>query len=443
MPHENIEARVQSLVFTGFGSLPHTALLRLRDIESAWLARLLPRVSFGRARHEVGVQVLFTAQGLAALGASPEHIAALGREVRNGMTSTPSRQRIGDVGPLAPDESWWTDLDHDALLLVYGRSAEHLAELLPELIEGVTVAGDVDLRLPEGGREPFGFLDGITSLRLARPGQSDPAAPPDGELLLGHRDASGAIRDPGPLGQHGSLVVVRQLAQDVESFWSFWIQAAGSDAALAIQLASKALGRWPNGMPVKPGEVYEPPADAGKRRWTSFADDGHGTGCPFGSHVRRASPRDTLVADAQVSRQIAALHTLLRRGRVFGPPAPSAWYPDRLRPHMPPAEPGHGSGERGLMFIGLCTDIRRQFEFIMQNWLMGPKHAGLFNEVDPVLAHEETSRTFTIPTEGFSQHLQGVGGWVRPGGGGYYLLPARDALAALTSTALFPSRDTP
>lgn len=443
MPHADVEDRVQSLVFTGFGSLPHTALLRLRDIHPTWLARLLPRVSFGRARHKAGVQVLFTANGLAALGASSDHIAALGRELRDGMTSPPSRQRLGDVGPLALDDSSWTDLDHDALLLVYGRSLEHIVDLLHDLTEGVTVAGRVDLRLPENRREPFGFLDGITRLQLARPGQLDPAAPPDGELLLGHRDASGAVPEPGLLGQHGSLVVVRQLSQDVESFWSFWIRAAGGDADLATHLAAKAIGRWPNGMPVRPDEEREPPADNAQMALASFADDADGTGCPFGSHVRRAGPRDTLVDDPEVSRDISALHTISRRGRVYGPAAPNTWYPDSVRLHMATAEPTSANDDRGLMFIALCTDIRRQFEFITQNWLMGPKHAGLFNEVDPMLAHEHTSRTFTIPAEGFSRHLRGVGGWVRPRGGGYYLLPAQDALSALAATSLPDSGDTP
>ena len=54
--------------------------------------------------------------------------------------------------------------------------------------------------------------------------------------------------------------------------------------------------------------------------------------------------------------------------------------------------------------------------------------------IDPLLAHEGTPRTFTIQTSGFCRHMQGVGGWIRPHGGGYYLLPGRDALNQLAGS---------
>lgn len=446
MPTDAIARTVQSLVFTGFGTLPHSAMLRLRGIHRDWLRRVLPQLTFGRDAHALGIQLLLTARGMAALGLAAEHIHALGREVRNGMTSTPSRQRIGDVGPMLPTDAWWTDLDHDAMLLVYGATAAELTPVVVALAQGVEISGQRTLRIPTGSREPFGFLDGITRTRIPREGEAAADQMADGEVLLGHRDATGAVADGGPFGLHGSLVVVRELAQDVEAFWKFWMHAAGDDAQTALLLASKAVGRWPNGMPLKPGDTQEPALVEEQLQWSSFADDPEGDGCPFGAHVRRANPRDTLIPDAALSREISALHALTRRGRMFGPDAPSAWYPPPLRAAMQADAAAAGSvdvdvdvgagidQERGLMFIGLCTDLRRQFEFIMQNWLLAPKHAGLYNEVDPLLAHTGTSRDFSLPTGGFCRHLNPVGGWIAPRGGGYYLMPARDALETLLQT---------
>ncbi len=435
MTQPAIEDSIQSLAFTGFGSLPHTTLLRVRDIDTAWLARVLSHLSFGRTRHEIGVQLLLTARGLAALGAPPEQISAVGREFLNGMTYTPSSQRIGDTGPHAPNDAWWTDRDHDAVLLLYGPSATALAATISELTRGVTRVGERELRLPAGSREHFGFRDGITRPRIARPGQAGNDALPAGTFVFGEHDATGSVPEAGPIGQHGALVVLRELSQDVRSFWKYWLEAARGDEGTAIWLAAKAVGRWPNGMPVLPDQSSEPACDETKLDFGSFAEDRHGLGCPFGSHVRRANPRDGLIESPEISLQIAALHTILRRGRVFGPDAPSSWYPGPLRPHLPSGIEADGAAQRGLVFIALCTDIRRQFEFIAQNWLLAPKFADLYNEVDPLNAHEGTPRTFTIQSRGFCPHLQGVGGWVRPHGGGYYLLPGRGALGQLTAAA--------
>lgn len=434
---------IQSLVFTGFGSLPLARLTRLRGIDAAWLARLIPRLSFGRARHEVGIQLLVTAGGLAALGAKQEDIAALGRELTFGITHPPSSQRIGDSARPEPGGLGWTDKDHEAVVLIYARSSEELTELESDLARGVSKAGSADLRIPPGGREFFGFLDGIARMRIARKDRPEKDSFPAGTFVFGHADSTGHVPQAGPLGDNGSLVVAREFSQDVLSFWMYWLEVARGDPEGAIFLASKAVGRWPNGMPILPGETREPPFEEARLDLGSFAHDREGTGCPFGSHVRRSNPRDGLIESSKFSLQITAMHTLLRRGRVFGPAAPPSWYPEPLRPHMSAGSEADTDAHRGLMFLGACVDIRRQFEFVMQNWLLAPKFAGLYNEVDPLLAHEGTSRSFEIQTPGFSHNVTGVGGWIRPHGGGYYLLPGRGALERLRAPSPAATTDAP
>ena len=52
-----------------------------------------------------------------------------------------------------------------------------------------------------------------------------------------------------------------------------------------------------------------------------FRADPYGDGCPLGSHVRRANPRDGLAPDqaaAQTLLDAANNHRILRRGRKYG-----------------------------------------------------------------------------------------------------------------------------
>ena len=94
----------------------------------------------------------------------------------------------------------------------------------------------------------------------------------------------------------------------------------------------------------------------------------------------------------------------------------------------PAAGPDPG---RGLLFICLCADIARQFEFIQQTWLNNPKHSGRFDEVDLIAAGDAIvgdGRRFSIPRNPIRLRLDLVAGWVTVRGSGYFLLPGRQAL---------------
>ena len=107
-------------------------------------------------------------------------------------------------------------------------------------------------------------------------------------------------------------------------------------------------------------------------------DDPQGLYCPFGAHIRRTNPRGSLAPGDDSQLMITNRHRLLRRGRSYQT----------------------GEGETGLLFIGLCADLERQFEFIQQSWLGSDSFAGLTNEPDPIVAVKTpgASTRFTIPT---------------------------------------------
>ncbi|WP_404334805.1 hypothetical protein AB2M62_14340 [Sphingomonas sp. MMS12-HWE2-04] len=146
--------------------------------------------------------------------------------------------------------------------------------------------------------------------------------------------------------------------------------------------------------------------------------DRHGMGCPMGSHVRRANPRDGLAptpGDKQTLLDAANNHRILRRGRKYGPTI---------------ADPRVDDGkERGLLFIALNTDITRQFEFIQQTWLLNPNFAFLYDETDPLLGPKGG---FTLPEKPLRRIIE-VDTFVQMAGGEYFFLPSMPALNYLAS----------
>ena len=163
-----------------------------------------------------------------------------------------------------------------------------------------------------------------------------------------------------------------------------------------------------------PSKNGEPDNDFG-----FLATDPYGHGCPFGSHVRRANPRDGLAAeeaDGPTLLAAANSHRILRRARRFGPPVAD------LRDKEDHAH-------RGLLFMCLNTDIARQFEFIQQTWLLNRGFATLHGETDPLLG---TRGAFTIPAEPVRRRVE-VETYVQMFGGEYFFLPSLPALAYLAS----------
>jgi deferrochelatase/peroxidase EfeB len=358
---------VQSLAFSGHLGLPHAIATRL-TVKDAPAARTALRaiveawVNFGvpHADRKSAVQLLLSAEGLLALKAPGKQVAALARPFQQGMVMPHRSRALGDLGRNAPSQWLWCERSSHAWLLIYAdteSTATMVCDNCVEQLQPSWVEQDrrLPLRAPGDAREPFGFLDGVGRMRVdigdGRPAEPDVDVMPAGELILGYRNALGTHTVIPPLGRNGSYVVIRQLEQDVESFWSFWMQQGG-DNETAVWLASKAVGRWPNGMPVS-GESPrpEPPyVEADVRGRLSFQNDTERDRCPLGAHIRRANPRDGLPGDPERSLTIAGQHRLLRRGRVYGTPAPADWMPN-FRPEPYARENGAGDATEGVSAV--------------------------------------------------------------------------------------------
>ncbi|MDB5685975.1 MAG: hypothetical protein JWR77_564 [Rhizorhabdus sp.] len=360
------------------------------------------------------------------------------------------------------EEQLPTPLTVHALLLLYDED-EVSAEAWAAQVEAVLAAHQIavvhrlplDLRIDPAGiaREHFGFADGVS-----QPIPFDAAAvvPPDrdprhgiplGDILLGftnsHREvAPSPIAPPlqnAPdtglkphaladgfldLGLDGSYMVVRELKQDVAAFWKSLDSGAQhiqerdpqhSGHVTADWLAERVIGRDRDGMLLCPAGTLKPEVD---NNFGFFDRDRHGHGCPIGSHVRRANPRDGLAPDASQKEtllQAANNHRMLRRGRKYGTTI---------------ADPRQDDGaDRGLLFICLNTDIGRQFEFVQQTWLLNSNFATFYDETDPLLGPRGT---MTVRDEALRRRVD-VDTYIQMAGGDYFFLPSMPALRYLAA----------
>lgn len=465
---------IQGIIARGYRDLPAAAYLLLRVDDPAaarrWLGGLAVTPASGRPEGDgaTALHVALTATGLEALGLPRELVERFSREFYEGMV-TPHRQRLlGDQGDVSPDGWDWGGPDRPVhlLLMLYAADGPALEARVGELRAGFAAGGVAELRrldtvtLPER-KEHFGFHDGIAQPQVkglsgARGAPSGNVAA-DGEFVLGYdneygrrpdspvvpaeTDRAGLLEDgaaidgtPGrDLGRNGSYLVFRQLEQDVHGFWRFMDRRAGADARRRVQLASKMVGRWPNGAPLTLFPHVEP-RDPDPDSLDSFSyaeDDRHGDGCPVASHIRRTNPRDSLAPDPAESTDVSRKHRILRRGRSYGAPAAASMHPEDVLAAGPDGVP------RGLHFICFNTDIARQFEFVQHTWANNPKFEGLYGDPDPIAASRpaESECDFSVPACPVRHRVREVPRFVRVRGGAYFFLPGIRALRYLANLA--------
>jgi Dyp-type peroxidase family len=454
---------VQGLVLFAYRQHPRSRFYLLKFDSGQpreWLRRVLTDVTSGEedpgGRHRFNVA--FTARGLSALGLDAEDLATFQREFVQGMAHPERSHVLGDHYSDDPQHWQWGSGAEpvDALALLYARDDEELqsrADALEKSLEKFGI-GSVheDVCLPEDGREHFGFADGLAQPHVQGSGRKrkrGEAQLPTGELVLGYPNAYGMVTRlpsakrrrgtrehpfalPGGervgFGYNGSYLVVRKLSQDVAGFWKYCWDAAHSEGAVDVAaraklIAARMVGRWPNGVPLVDAPEAERAPTAGLNDFGFRERDPDGLRCPYGSHIRRANPRDMFGETAKEGLRDANLHRIVRRGRAYGP---------RLAGDMPRASDGV---ERGLYFMALNADLRRQFEFIQQTWLNSCKFAGLSAERDPLMGKEALDfddkpvpRIFSVQARPVRERHEGIPKVVRVRGGEYFFLPGMRAL---------------
>jgi Dyp-type peroxidase family len=373
------------------------------------------------AAPEFAVHVALSYAGLVRLGLPEAELAGFSSEFRVGMAErepglTPGRGTSTWQAPFtpaspavhllvmfsAPDtealDSWL--MDHPELLPGEGNGLQMLSVLAGGRILDEQAGRDGK----PGFREHFGFVDGLSQPRIhgVTAGRQT-AELPAGEALLGYQDVDGDTAGAGlptALARNGSYLVYRKLEQDVPAFHELTRQLAGrltpgpnsrpaGDHTDPVELAAaKLMGRYRDGTPLTgpipglPGGAPEAGDPALIREGFGFQEhDAEGLRCPVGAHIRRANPRDSRPVDPDpeatigghegLEQTLTLRHRMLRRGIPYGAPLPEQRRPG-LAPDLIEAEPGNApehDEERGLLFIALVGDIRRQFEFVQAHWM--------------------------------------------------------------------------
>ncbi|NNE52100.1 MAG: hypothetical protein HKN30_06820 [Sulfitobacter sp.] len=344
-----------------------------------------------------------------------------------------------------------------------------------------------------GAQEHFGYEDGVGNPVFA--GQYPPEIEakrvkgrgkimPDqswaplatGEFLIGHVDESQELpfaTQPPRLMHNGTFLAFRKLHENVGRFQDY-VEAQArtyaeyngvSKEEAALTLRAKMVGRWPNGIPLMEAPTYadmkrfeaewaDIPAIQAKSGHRSpaeqarlddyrqvlidfkYRDDRDGARCPISAHIRRGNMRDML--DPRMDSPNPATwdgtaltnrRRILRRGLPYGPFDPD----DR-----------NNETERGVIFIAMCANIFRQFEFVLQQWINYGLDFNVGNDNCPLLGyHEHRDAKFMIPTDPDGDTcpwvLNALPQFVETRGGEYFFVPSINTLNMMALGVVDPT----
>ena len=458
LPHRRVGraeidlADIQGNVLRGY-MFPSAAYLFLHiddvDRARALLTRALPNVATAESWQTApatAVQVAFTHGGLRALGVSEEVLASFPEEFREGMAAR--AERLGDRGPSAP-EHWEAGLgtgQAHVLATVYGVDEAHLEQRLEQLrgmgrgAGATTPVHETRAEALPGGRDHFGFYDGIAQPAVAgsgvraRPGDGQPDGAGGwrdvrtGEFLHGYVDEDGTLpaAPAAPFDRNGTFEVWRKLHMDVAAFRRYLDEAGRAYPGGPDLLAAKIVGRWRDGTPLHSSPDRPDPAlvdDPGRINDFSFASDPGGLRCPAGAHIRRANPRD---AQGFFDGRLTNRHRIIRRGRPYGPELPEGVTED-------------DGAERGLVFVCFNASIWRQFETIQALWIDDGDPFGLGADKDFLIGQpEDDGGKMTIPGRP-PFFLKPQPRFVTVRGGEYLYRPSVGALRWLAAGGVAPA----
>ena len=375
--------------------------------------------------------IAFTYQGLKALGLPRVSLDSFPEEFRQGMASR--AEILRDIGDNAP-ANWEYPLgtsDMHVALAIYSSDDNSLETVLEQARQShmdlpqVSVVYSMKFSELPGGRNPFGFKDGLhnphvegSSLHI--PPGSGPTIKA-GEFIMGYPDELGQIAtspEPEVLRRNGTFLVFRKFHTKVAAFRNFLREQASSPQEEEL-IAAKMVGRWRSGAPLVLAPDDDDPnlgTDPNRNNDFNYSEDREGLKCPFSAHIRRINPRDALKNDLVAVN----LHHILRRGTNYGPPLPEGILED-------------DGVNRGGVFILVGAHIKRQFEFMQSQWITDGDFIRHGREQDPILGNSQGDGIFTIPKRPVRRRLHGLPQFVVVRGGEYCFMPGLNALKWLAS----------
>ena len=482
-------ADIQAWIFTGYKRATRTNYLFLKINDATQARAWLKDAAEVTTAIETGwpdpVNIAFTAGGLKALGLPENALLTFPTAFRQGIaqeydterkadgTPSPRSQNLGDTGESAP-EHWdvgGPKKPFDVLVILHAAGDEALERHTQTELARIEKYGGLEVSYVQTAHRPtkkaevasrtgtrkktiliehFGFRDGIAEPAIRDSGfnKTNQVTMAAGEFILGYKnqydffpptpsvqhelDTEGWLpRTWRPtarqdLGRNGTFVVFRKLSQDVPAFWKYFEEHTASKEEM-IHLASRTVGRWPDGTPLtlSPGGPNPKLASVDRANDFLYVKDGdlHGYKCPFASHIRRSNPRDSLSTTQSLT--IADRHHIIRRGVAYGDVGT-----------LPPWDgemPEDDGQERGLMFFAINTSLRRQFEFVQIAWNNSPRFNGLYNTTDPVMGPNPPNLKgdVALEAEPYRLRTRKCPRFTGVKGGAYLFLPSISALRFL------------
>jgi len=291
-----------------------------------------------------------------------------------------------------------------------------------------------------------------------------------GEFILGYRDEANeypAAPIPKLFSKNGSFMVFNKFHENVGKFNEYLDKAEEKYKIGKEELAAKFVGRWRNGAPVTtfPSEkeadkISKARLSAIKKlgqadnqeQWDKagaeynevnkdfiafdYNNDINGSRCPIGAHTRRANPRGSLETIVTNDRKLvenafatpAALDNrrrIIRRGLPYGSSTPES-----------------NNGEHGTIIITIVASIKRQFEFVIQQWMDYGNDFRLANDKDPIIGSQEEGGGRMV-IEGDEQtppkFIADLPRFIETRGGVYLFIPSISALNLIAEGIVDPT----
>ena len=334
-------------------------------------------------------------------------------------------------------------------------------------------------------KEHFGYVDGIGDPFFKGTGAHESnvlgggkptGLPPDtlfgwapletGEFLLGYRDEAHECAEaatPRLRSNNATFMAYPKVHLTVEAFDGYLEHVGLEFPGGKEALAAKFTGRWRNGAPLSKFPTQRD-ADEFAQRWLQaknavvqaksradretakehfaelnkqfvafdYRSDLSGGRCPMGAHIRRANPRSALEFDQLLAFEdpgaLSNRRRIIRRGLPYGDSKASRT----------------DDGDHGIIFMALNASLRRQFEFVQQQWMNYGNDFRLANERDALVGnHPPEGGSMVVQTEPddprppfFCNRLPR---FVETRGGDYFFIPSMTALRMIGAGNIDPT----
>jgi Dyp-type peroxidase family len=406
-------------------------MLHIEDARAGkdMIRKLLPLIPSAENWHlatDATVTLVFTYEGLKALGLPKDSLESFPESFKQGMAAR--AKNLHDVDENAPqhwEKPFGNGQIHAGINIIADttekwQSMLQRAEAGLQKTPGIKLLFKADFSAVEEAKNVFGFRDGISNPELEGSGLEEVSGYGKpikaGEFILGYPGEAGTTGyypQPAILGKNGSFLVFRKYHSKVHEFNQFLKSNAHSEDEQEL-LAAKMFGRWRSGAPLILAPEHDDQKlgdDRLKNNDFSYKDDPNGKIVPLSCHMRRMNPRDTklsVISDVN-------LHRIIRKGVSYGDaPAKGVTKDD--------------GKDRGLYFIAISAKAMDTIEFLQSQWVNDGNFINHGDEKDPVIGLNQGQGIFTVPQTEVRKRYHAVETFNVMKGGEYFFVPGLKSL---------------